>query len=142
MTSCVVDASVAVKWLVEEEFSEQSSRLLNSSYTLLSPELLFAEVTNALWAMCRRGDMNHADVADAIEVLKTAPIMTPVSMRQLAAPAGRLAIDLKHPAYDCFYLALALHEHCRVVTADTRFYEVVQRHPYLTQRITHIADVT
>jgi predicted nucleic acid-binding protein len=107
MTGYVVDASVAVKWLITETFSDQALRLLDRELTLVAPELLFAEAANALWAMCRRGDIAQADFAEAVDVLKAAPIAVPVSMRELAASAARLATDLDHPAYDCFYLALA-----------------------------------
>jgi predicted nucleic acid-binding protein len=31
-----------------------------------------------------------------------------------------LPIRLKHPIYDCFYLALAEREQCAVVTADLK----------------------
>lgn len=141
MTGYVVDASVAVKWLVSEAFSDSSARLLDAELTLIAPELLFAEVGNALWAMCRRGDITKADFAEAAEVLKAAPVAVPLSMRQLAAPAGRLAIDLDHPVYDCFYLALAVHEQYRVVTADERFHDKVRRHPYLSDRIQHVAQI-
>lgn len=48
MTGFVVDASVAVKWIVHEEFSDSSARLLNADLTLIAPELLFAEVSSAL----------------------------------------------------------------------------------------------
>ena len=62
-------------------------------------------------------------------------------MRQLSAAATRLAIDLDHPVYDCFYLALAVQEQYPVVTADTRFHEKVRGHPYLSDRITHVATL-
>jgi predicted nucleic acid-binding protein len=103
--------------------------------------LLYAEAANALWAMCRRGDISHADLAEAIEVLKMAPVGIPTSMRQLAASAARLAADLDHPAYDCFYLALAVQEQHPVVTADQRFYGVVRKHPYLSDRIVHVENL-
>jgi len=45
-----------------------------------------------------------------VDTLKGASVAVPASMRQLAAAAGRLAIDLDHPVYDCFYLALAIQE--------------------------------
>lgn len=141
MTGYVVDASVAVKWLVAEAFSDQAARLLDAEVTLVAPELLFAEAANALWAMRRRGDIGGDDFAEAIDVLKTAPVAVPVSMRQLAAAASRLAADLDHPVYDCFYLALGMQEHYPVVTADRRFYDVVRAHPYLSDRIVHVQDV-
>lgn len=141
MTGYVVDASVAVKWLVTEPFSFEAARLLHNGLTLIAPELIFAEGTNALWAMCRRGDITGADFAEAVHVLKAAPVAVPVSMRQLAAAAARLAIDLDHPTYDCFYLALAMQEQQPVVTADRRFHGLVRRHPYLSDRIIHVESL-
>ena len=114
MTGYVVDASVAVKWLVTEAFSAEATRLLDAGLTLIAPELLFAEAANALWAICRRGDI---------------------------ASASRLAIDLDHPVYDCFYLALAVQEQYPVVTADRRFYDAVSAHPYLSSQIVRVADL-
>ena len=141
MPGYVIDASVAVKWFVNEAFSEHSARLLDDETTLIAPELLFAEVANALWALCRRGDIGADDFAEATDTLKGAPIAVPSSMRQLAAAAGRLAMDLDHPVYDCFYLALALQEQYPVVTADARFHDKVRAHPYLSDRIQHVANV-
>ncbi len=139
MTGYVVDASVVVKWLVAEEWSDESSRLLETGVTLIAPELVFAEASNALWAMHRRGDLTRDDVADATDLLKSAPVSVPVSMRRLAAGAARLAVDLGHPAYDCYYLALALQEQYPVITADVRFHDRVRGHPYLSDRIVHVA---
>jgi hypothetical protein len=42
--------------------------------------------------MRRRGDISKADFAEAIDVLRAAPITVPVTMRQLAASAGQLAV--------------------------------------------------
>jgi predicted nucleic acid-binding protein len=38
-----------------------------------------------------------------------------------------LSIRLQHRAYDCFYLALARHAGCRLITADRRLFERCQR---------------
>ena len=141
MTGYVVDASVAVKWLVTEPFSDHATHLLQQELTLIAPELLFAEASNALWAMCRRGEISKADFAEAIEVLKAAPVTVPLGMRQLAAAAARLAADLDHPTYDCFYLALAVHEQHSVITADRRFHDIVHKRPYLSDRIIHLASL-
>ncbi len=141
MTGYVVDASVAVKWLVSEAFSEEAASLLDNRTTLIAPELLFAEAANALWALCRRGDIAREDFAEAVEVLKAAPVGIPHPMRQLAPSAARLAIDLAHPVYDCFYLALAVQEQYPVVTADRRFHDVVRKHPYLSDRVVHVESL-
>ena len=141
MTGFVVDASVAVKWLVAEIHSEQAARLLESDRVLIAPALLYAEASHALWALAGRGDIDAADVRDAVAVLADAPLNVPSSMRRLMPAAARLASDLDHPVYDCFYLALALQEQYPVVTADRRFQHTVRAHPYLADRIVHIGDV-
>ena len=142
MTGYVVDASIVVKWLVKEEWSTEASSLLEGGATLIAPELLYAEVSNALWAMRRRGDIGEEDFVDATDALKVAPVSVPFSMRQLVASASRLAADLDHPVYDCFYLALAVHEQYPVVTADLRFHRKVSSHPYLSDRVTYITGLT
>lgn len=140
MTGYVVDASIVVKWLVNEALSDEAARLLGGETTLVAPSLVFAEATNALWAIHRRGDIDTEDMTDAVQTLQAAPIAVPASMAQLAAAAARLAADLDHPAYDCFYLALAIQTQYPVVTADARFHDKVRGHPYLSERILHIAQ--
>ncbi len=141
MKGYVVDASVGVKWLVTEPLSGESARLLASDATLLVPDLFFAETTSALAAKHRVGEMSREDLAEAVDLLRIAPVATPLSMRQLASSASRLAVDLGHTVDDCFYLALAIYEDYPVVTADTRFHEKVSRHPYLGDRVVHVRDL-
>lgn len=141
MTGYVVDASVAVKWLIAEPLSEEAASLLDGDTTLVAPDLLFAQATSALVAKHRHGEIDHEELAQAVDLLRLAPVTTPLSMRQLAASAARLAADLRHPVYDCVYLALAIHETYPVVTADTRFHDKVRRHPYLSDRVVHVADI-
>lgn len=44
-----------------------------------------------------------------------------ISLDELSGRASELASLLDHPAYDCFYLALAEQRRAPVVTADRRF---------------------
>ena len=48
MKDCVVDASVAVQWLVDEEYSTQALQMLHGEVRLIAPDLIFAEVASAL----------------------------------------------------------------------------------------------
>ncbi|MDE0176164.1 MAG: type II toxin-antitoxin system VapC family toxin [Defluviicoccus sp.] len=138
MTGYVVDASVVVKWLVREAYSEEAAALLDSGSTFVAPALVFAEAASALWVMRRRGDIAADDMADAVETLRAMPVAVPVAMPQLTAAASRLAVDLDHPVYDCFYLALSVQTQYPVVTADRRFHDKVRAHPYLSDRIEHV----
>jgi len=45
----IVDASVALKWLVVEENAAQAVSLLQSGSDLFAPRLIIDEVANALW---------------------------------------------------------------------------------------------
>ena len=60
--SVVVDASLAVKWLVEEDDSDKARAALQSwvaeDITRIAPYLLPFEVTNALHRRVLRGELN------------------------------------------------------------------------------------
>ncbi|MFL6803979.1 MAG: type II toxin-antitoxin system VapC family toxin [Xanthobacteraceae bacterium] len=47
----------------------------------------------------------------------------------MADRAITLAIDLRHPIYDCFYLALAQRENTAIVTADERLFAAARKAP-------------
>ena len=115
----VVDASVAAKWLAPEADSPLAEALLDDD--LLAPDLLFAEVGNILWKKQMRGEMDAAAVPLAARWLLQAPLEV-VDSASLLADALALALQLQHPAYNCFYLALAEREGVPMVTADRRLH--------------------
>ncbi len=127
MTLIVLDASVAIKWVVEEEGSDAATDL--AQHELWAPDLLRVECANALWAKSRRGELNHAEVVERNDALATVP-MTLVPQQDVLADAVRLALELEHPVYDCLYLALAIRHDTYVVTADHRFLNVVRQSDY------------
>jgi predicted nucleic acid-binding protein len=53
----------------------------------------------------------------------------------LLPAAMRIALELEHPIYDCFYLSAAMHNDTHVVTADRRFFEKIAAHPMLAERV-------
>ncbi len=95
MTGYAVDASIVVKWLVKEEFSDEASSLLEGETMLIAPEPPFAEPSTVLWAMRQRGDIGCEDLADATDVLRASPIAISRSIRQLAAAATRHTLSPK-----------------------------------------------
>lgn len=116
MTVLVVDANVALKWLVEEEGSAEAADL-----PLAAPDLLVAEVVgNVLWKKARLGELSPDEAAEAAERLGAAGVALHPSAPLLAA-AVRLGLELGHPVYDCLYLALARELGTQLVTADGRF---------------------
>lgn len=122
----VVDTSVAIKWFVDEGDSADAL-MLRTRHRLLAPDLLLAEMANVLSTKVRLGDMVADKAGQAAEaILGSGIAFNPIN--GLVIDACRFAVQLSHPAYDCFYLALALQERCVLVTADKRFLTAVQRY--------------
>lgn len=125
----IVDASVAVKWFIDESDSDAARLLLDGRTGLLAPDLLVAEVCNAAWRRARTGDISHAQ----FRAIANRIIRTPVEIRPtapLAPAAASIALALDHPIYDCFYLALATVERARLVTDDDRFLAKLRGTPW------------
>lgn len=120
----VVDASVAAKWLAPEDDSARALEYLNVE--VLAPDLLFAEVANILWKKFRRGEIAPEVPQAAARAIQLLAMRVEPSSG-LAVDAVKLAMRLDHPAYDCFYLALALRTGSPLITADRRFYERCQQ---------------
>ncbi len=115
----VVDASVAAKWVLEEDGSDRAAALRGTGDDLIAPSLVVAEIGNAIW---KRAVGQELSARDAVRALETAIRLFArlVPPAELAARATEIAIELRHPIYDCFYLALAEREHCALATADRR----------------------
>lgn len=114
----IIDASVAAKWFIAEPDSDVA-RALAELPDPVAPDLLLAEVTNILWKAERQGRLLAADAERAVETLPSwFERIVPVT--DLAGRALVLARSLGHPAYDCFYLALAEREGTILLTGDNR----------------------
>jgi predicted nucleic acid-binding protein len=124
----VVDASVAVKWYLEEDHAAPARRLLDGTYELIVPDLFFMEIGNVLWKRWRRGELDDDVIAETLAALDRVPCETR-SARPLLSGAMALATSLRRTVYDSLYLALAIDTGARLVTADRRFHASVAASP-------------
>ncbi|OQW63513.1 MAG: hypothetical protein A4S17_07150 [Proteobacteria bacterium HN_bin10] len=115
----IVDASVAVKFGVFEDGAANARALLLRGASIKAPDLMAAEVSSALWRKEVRGDLDEAERRLALAA-SIAAYDELAPCKELADRALELAVLLKHPVYDCFYLALAEREEATFVTADAR----------------------
>jgi predicted nucleic acid-binding protein len=116
----VTEASVAVKWLVEEVFSDHARRVLTSRDDLIAPTFAPNEVGSAFLKKIRRGEM-QADIARrALPYMMQRIRLEPVTAIVGAAMDFALAHD--RSIFDSFYVLLAIREGCSLVTADERLY--------------------
>lgn len=119
MNRFVIDASIAIKWVVHEEDSLNALAILQN-FSLAAPDLLIAECSNILWKKVKRAELTTDEAIMAAHLIQRADVEL-LPMRRLMDGATRLAIALDHAAYDCIYLALAIERAWPFVTADERF---------------------
>ena len=114
-----VIAGIAVKWVVEENGTAEAL-VLRQKAKLIAPELLVAEWANILWKKVQRHELLKEEALLAARLLQGVEIEL-LPTRSLREAATQMSIEINHPAYDCSYLAPAVDNGCRCVTADERF---------------------
>ena len=122
----VVDASVAVKFVVREQSSDEARKLLATPDPLIAPDWLLAEVASTLWRKVKRSELLPAHAERRLEdIPRFFQALRPSA--DLVREAFAWSLRLRHPVYDCLYLALAMREACQLVTADLGFRSAVTR---------------
>jgi predicted nucleic acid-binding protein len=126
-----VDASVALKWVLAEEFTEQARSLLrdNARRPIIAPPHLSSEVTNALYQRVRTTDpTKHISAAEAQKALRQ---FLRFRLELRAEPAlyqQALLFAQTHrlsQIYDSLYVVLAQMVGTELWTGDKRLINVV-----------------
>lgn len=133
----VIDASVAVKWVLDERGSDAALAL--QAEQLTAPSLWLIESANALWATAARGQISAKETEERLAVLRRAPVETTPAEDDLASGLT-LANRLRHPVYDCVYLAAALRLDAEMITAHSRFVKACSRDAKLAKRVRLLGD--
>jgi predicted nucleic acid-binding protein len=113
----VIDASVAAKWVMPEPGADRAASLREADDELIAPSLIAAEIGSAIWKRAMWRELSLTDATHATEAA-LALLTRLVPMEELTTRALEMAIGLKHPIYDCFYLALAERERAPLICAD------------------------
>lgn len=126
----VVDTSVALKWVVREDFTDNALALrddsLRNNSPIYVPPLLMYEATNVLYDFARQQKFTELQaeqaVADIAAIVTIVPFDTPQpdSAMRLANRAN------KQDTYDSQFLAFALSVDCELWTADRRYERAVR----------------
>lgn len=124
MRRIVVDASVAVKWVVPEEHSAAATRLLDEDREIWAPDLIWPEAGNVFWKKWRRGELRAEEADSLLRDLQRYPVRI-LSSEGLLAVAWEIASTLTRSFYDSLYLALAADRGCPLVTADRKLYNAL-----------------
>ncbi len=69
MTKFVVDASVAIRWVLPEIHTAAALRLRHPDYELFVPDFFFPELGNVFWKRIRRGEVSLEDAQVDLQAL-------------------------------------------------------------------------
>lgn len=126
----VVDASVVLKWQLEDEegvpqaLALRDDFLLHSRIDLTAPSLLLYELTNGILTAARRGRLSRNLAEEGLRNLLAAGIrLLPVDSLQVLA----LSLRWRVSAYDGAYLTLAEQLDSEVWTGDRAFYTACRK---------------
>lgn len=133
----VVDASVAAKWFVEEEFTEEALRMVKDyqerRVDLRSVQLMPFEVMNALRYNPKLGQTEIEKAGDALSRFKIAlyPLLGDLAPLCLSA-AHRYGLTV----YDASYVSLSRLLDSELYTADGRLIEKTRG----AEKVRHVRD--
>lgn len=124
MSKVVVDASIALRWVLRDEKEARVDALLDqwiaSLTDMLAPPLFTAEITNALYLSVKRNRLLLEEAQLALNTIIQLGV-------QITEPPGLYPRSLELAAtygianaYDAQYVALAEIESCELWTADER----------------------
>jgi predicted nucleic acid-binding protein len=126
----VVDASVGLKWILQEPDSHLAEALVLSEPDLLVPDFWLNEATNVLWLLVRRKLFTPDEAREGLALLRAQVEPTPTAHMRLHDLALEIGIVIDHSTYDTLYLAFAVAMGANaVVAADGPFLRSIRTHP-------------
>lgn len=137
----VVDASVACKWVLNEDGAAEAQTLLANWVAArlqpIAPSWFACEVANVLYRRVRMGEIT----LDGAKILLNT-VLSIVSLYEAPGSDALRAIEMadrtgQQTPYDACYLALAERQQCEYWTDDARFVKAAV--PYFPQ-VNHLSD--
>jgi predicted nucleic acid-binding protein len=126
----VLDASIAIRWLVEEKGSDQARAILEAPTNWIAPRLLLTEAAAALRRKVVDGELSTGQATRVLGSILTSVDASEIRLHReetFAVEALELALFLRHKLPDCIYLTLAEREGAALATADRKLAELALR---------------
>ncbi|MEW6448587.1 MAG: type II toxin-antitoxin system VapC family toxin [Bacillota bacterium] len=126
MNGAVVDASVALKWALDDEDAVEQALVLRDRYLtdplnfpLVAPTLWVYEIINGLWVAVRRERLPREELRSTLDDLLSigVELITPDAHR-----IAELALSYDLAAYDAAYLAVAEETGIPLWVGDRTFF--------------------
>jgi len=138
-TVLVVDASIALKWVMTEAGSDEASLLLadmvDRDLSLVAPEHLLGEIGNGLRKRVAQGALSADDALAAMEAIAALDLeLVGGSERWFRSLSAALQWEVT--TYDALYVLLAVDLDAELITADVRLAESAGRKSLPVRRLT------
>ena len=123
----VIDASVILKWFIEENDSSKATAIKNNHitglHTITIPDIAIYEVGNALRY---KSEFSVREVARCLEDLYALSLDIIVPYPDIVYLVTEISRQNNITFYDAFYVALAKELGLKFITADRQLYEKTQ----------------
>ena len=134
MISAVLDASVAVKWLLpadteplHAEAMDLLKRFQRVEIRLSVPEFFWLEISNVLWKRTRGPGVTKSTAQTLYRDMRGKGLKT-IRSTQLIPAAFEIATTYGRTVYDSLYIALAKDTETFLITADAKLANAVAAH--------------
>ena len=114
--SAVFDASVVVKWFLDDPLAEAAHDARLTFRPAVAPDLMLIEVANALRRYVVGGELRAGAAEENLSVIKE--VVELFDHAPLLDEAFSLACRFNHSMTDCLYAVLARRLNLPLVTAD------------------------
>jgi predicted nucleic acid-binding protein len=116
--SAVFDASVVVKWFVDDPLADAAIEARRTHAQAVAPDLMLIEVANVFRRYVVRGELQSSSAAENLSIIPQ--VLDLVDHRGLISEAFTLACDLNHSMTDCLYAVMARRRGLPLITADLK----------------------
>ena len=136
----VIDASVGVKWFIEEEYSDRADELLSDFQEgiveLVAPKSFMQEFCNAIRKYVVRGYLSRDLANQHVEKMAEMPIDYVDLDWKIIKESYAKALELSITVYDAIYVVIADKLGATIITSDNKLYNQLRD----KARIMHIRD--
>lgn len=129
MSSYVIDASFAIKWLLPEKGSDQAFSILDKSQLFYVPDLFLIETDSIITKKIRKRELDVSDASVLSSKIRKFPFVV-IPYRNIFRFALELSSTMSISHYDACYLAVAIEQEGVLYTADIRMYNGLQSTPF------------
>lgn len=114
----VVDANVALKWYLDEPFSDEARALLRTRHALVTPIHAVGEIGHVLSKRLRKQEISRDHLDSALKGIYRTLALLPLT--DLLEEAVNVAVESGQTFYDALYVAAAVRSGGTLVSSDDR----------------------